>query len=133
MSEENVDLVRRLYHAWQRDEFHAPPELLDPEIEYVNPPGAIEPGVRRGLAAFVTAVEKLSEGWSSWQMEPEEFRAVGNQVAVVMRYRARARRSGIEVEGRESALLTVRDGKIVRYEWFHGPTDAIEAARGGRN
>jgi ketosteroid isomerase-like protein len=45
-----------------------------------------------------------------------------------VRYRARARSSGIEVEGRESALITVVDGKIVRYEWFHGPADALGAA-----
>ena len=60
-------------------------------------------------------------------MEPEQFSPVGNQVAVVVSYRARARSSGIEVEGRESALLTIRHGKVVRYEWFHGPDDALKA------
>src|SRR5438067_1508726 len=45
-------------------------------------------------------------------MEPEEFRAVGDdQVAVVVRYRARGRVSGVEVKGRESALWTIRNGK----------------------
>ena len=43
MSQENVEVVRRIYDAWARDDFPGPPELLDPEIEYVNPPGAIEP------------------------------------------------------------------------------------------
>ena len=33
----------------------------------------------------------------------------------------------LEVEGRESALWTVRDGKVTRYAWFHGATDALEA------
>ena len=42
-------------------------------------------------------------------------------------YRARGRGSGAEVEGHESALFTFRDGKVVRYEWFHGETDAFEA------
>jgi ketosteroid isomerase-like protein len=61
-------------------------------------------------------------------MEPEQFRAVGDQVAVVVQYRARGRGSGVEVEGRESALWTLRDGKVVRYAWFHGPAEALEAA-----
>jgi ketosteroid isomerase-like protein len=52
---------------------------------------------------------------------------VGDQVAVVVRYRSRGRTSGVEVEGRESALWTLRDGRAVRYEWFHGPEDALEA------
>jgi len=127
VSQENVEAVRALYESWARDEFPGPPELLDAEIEYVNPIGAIEPGIRRGLPEFIAAIEKLFEGWEKWQMEPEQFKAVGDQVVVVLRYQARARQSGIEVEGRESALLTLRAGKIVRYEWFHGPDDALEA------
>jgi ketosteroid isomerase-like protein len=101
---------------------------MDPEIEYVNPAGAVEPGTRRGRAAFSRAVEKLFEGWETWQAKPEHFKAVGDQVAVVLSYRARGRGSGLEVEGRESALWTLRDGRVSRYAWFHEPGDALEAA-----
>ena len=126
----NVEVVRRLYAAWKDGGFPGPPELLAADIEYVNPAGAVEPGTRHGLPAFLAAVEKLFEGWASWEMEPEDLRALGDRVAVLLAYRARARQSGIEVEGRESALLTVREGSIVRYEWFHGPQDAFEALEG---
>jgi ketosteroid isomerase-like protein len=61
-------------------------------------------------------------------MDPEQFTAVGDQVAVVVRYRARGRGSGVEMEGRESALWTVRHGKVCRYAWFHEPMEALEAA-----
>ena len=128
MSQENVEIVRRFYEAWAREEFPGPVELMDPEIEYVNPAGAVEPGTRRGRGAFARAVEKLFEGWVTWQAEPEQFKAVGDQVAVVLSYRARGRGSGLEVEGRESALWTLRDGKVSRYAWFHEPGDALEAA-----
>jgi ketosteroid isomerase-like protein len=128
MSEENVEVVRSFYAAWSRDEFPGPTELMNPHIEYVNPAGAVEPGTRRGLAAFSRAVERIFEGWETWQMEPEQFKAVADQVAVVVRYRARGRGSGVEVEGRESALWTVRDGQVVRYAWFHEPGAALEAA-----
>jgi hypothetical protein len=33
----------------------------------------------------------------------------------------------VELEGRESALLTLRNGKVTRYAWFHGPGDALSA------
>jgi ketosteroid isomerase-like protein len=128
MSQENVEIVRSFYDSWARNEFPGPLELMDPEIEYVNPAGAVEPGTRRGHAAFSSAVEKLFEGWETWQAEPEEFRVARDQVAVVLRYRAIGRGSGVEVEGRESALWTLRDGKVARYAWFHGPEDALEAA-----
>ena len=128
MSQENVEIVRRFYDAWAREEFPGPVELMDPEIEYVNPAGAVEPGTRRGRAAFTSAVEELFEGWETWQAEPEQFKDVGDQVAVVLSYRARGRGSGLEVEGRESALWTLRDGRVVRYAWFHEPAEALEAA-----
>ena len=101
---------------------------MDAEIEYVNPPEAVEPGTRRGQAAFSAAVENVFDGWESWQMEPEEFRAAGDQVVVVLRYRARGRGSGVEINGRESALWTLRDGKVARYAWFQEPAEALEAA-----
>jgi ketosteroid isomerase-like protein len=125
MSQGNVDIVRGFYEAFARDEF--PVEVIDPEVEYVNPVGAVEEGTRRGLAEFRKAVEKVFECWATWHMQPEEFTAIGNKVAVVVAYRARGRASGVESEGRESALLTLREGKVVRYEWFHDPGDARSA------
>lgn len=128
MSEENVEIVRRMYDAMERDVFpDEVADLLDPGIEYVNPPEAVEPGTREGLAEFLRAVEKLFEGWESWRARPEQLRSVGNQVAAVIRYEARGRESGVAMEGRESALWTLRDGRVVRYEWFHGPDQALDA------
>ena len=125
MSQENVEIVRRFYRAWAQAEFPGPAELMDPEIEYVNPAGAVEPGTRRGRAAFSAAVENWFEGWEVWDMEPEQYTPVRDQVVVVVRYRG----SGVQVEGRESALWTLRQGKVWRYAWFHEPGEALEAAR----
>jgi Ketosteroid isomerase-related protein len=128
MSQENVEIVRSFYDAWARDEFPGPIDLMDREIEYVNPAGAVEPGTQRGVAAFSRAVEMVFDVWETWEMDVEKFTEVGDQVAVMLGYRARGRGSGIEVKGRESALWTLRNGKVVRYAWFHEPADALEAA-----
>ena len=80
------------------------------------------------MEAFGQAVEKAFGGWENWQIEPDRFVPVGDRVAVALRYRARWRISGAEVEAFESALWTIRDGRVVRYEWFHGPGDSFEAA-----
>jgi uncharacterized protein len=128
MSQENVEIVRGIYDAWALSDFPGSEHLLDPEIEYVNPPDAVEPGTRYGLAAFRRAVEQVFvEGWESWRYEPERFTPCGDRVAVVLRYRARGRGSRVDVEGRMSALWTLRGGKVVRFEWFQGPAEALEA------
>jgi len=122
----NAEVVQAIYDAWAREERPGPVELLDAQIEYVNPAGALEPGTRRGLSGFADAVEKTYEGWDAWEMKLEQLHVAGDRVAVVVQYRARGRGSGVELEGRESALWTIRDGKAVRYEWFHGPGDALD-------
>jgi len=106
MSRENVEIVRRVYDAWARDQLPGPARLFDPKIEYVNPPDAVEPGTRHGLAAF-SRVHDMVEGWETWQIEPERFISAGERVAVVVRYRAHWRTSGVDVEAHESALWTL--------------------------
>ena len=127
MAESNIEIVQALYDAWAREEFPGPVDLLDPEIEYVNPEGAVEPGTSHGVVDFSRAVAKVFEGWATWQMEPEQFESAADRVAVVVRYRAVGRSSGVEVAGRESALWTLRNGRVVRYAWFHDPQDALKA------
>jgi ketosteroid isomerase-like protein len=128
MSQENVEIVRGIYEAWARNEFPGPADVLDAEIEYVNPPGAVEPGTRQGLPAFSRAVEQVFvEGWESWRFELESFTPRGDRVAVVLGYRARGRGSRVEVDGQLSALWTLRGGRVVRFEWFHGAHEALEA------
>jgi ketosteroid isomerase-like protein len=53
---------------------------------------------------------------------------VDDRVVAVVRYRIRGRGSGVQIEDRESALWTLRDGKVTRYQWFHGADDAAAAA-----
>lgn len=127
MTERNVEIVRAVHDAWARKEFPGPRDLLDPEIEYVNPDGAIEPGTRGGADEFSRAIAKVFDGWAIWETEPERFESVRDRVAVVVRYRAVGRSSGVEMSGRESALWTLRSGRVVRYAWFHDPQDALKA------
>ena len=128
MAQDNAEIVRRFYEAWSRDEFPGPAELLDPAVEYVNPEGAIEPGIRRGIDAFTAAGRKLLDAWDYWRCDIESLTPVDDQIVAVVRYRTRGRGSGVEIEGRESALWTLRGGKVVRYEWFHDAGDAAAAA-----
>ena len=50
MSAENVQLVRRIYDAWAREE--SARDFISADVEYVNPSYAVEPGTRRGRASF---------------------------------------------------------------------------------
>jgi hypothetical protein len=67
MSEENVEIVRRIYEEGliYRDPEGLVAELGTPDIEYVNPPYAVEPGTRRGPAEVAKALRRAHELFAS--------------------------------------------------------------------
>ena len=127
MSQENVELVKRLYDAWQRDGFGVVPALMDPDIEYVNPPYAVEPGTRRGYEGFAIAAQNVRNVYPTRRFEPLEFYDAHNRVAVRVRVVARGVGSSAEVDVERGYLFEVRDGKIVRFAWFNEPLEALQA------
>jgi ketosteroid isomerase-like protein len=123
-----VEVVRLIYQAWSAHGSPASSGLLDPRIEWVNPPGAIEPGIRRGLEAFNAAVCKLEEGFDEVRLDIDEYiDPDDDRVVVIGTWCGRGRSSGANVRRRMGYVWTIRDGKAVRFEWFHDPSGAVEA------
>ena len=131
VSAANVELVRRVYEALLRDDLEGALELMDEEIEYVNPDYAVESGRRYGHAGIRANVENMRASFTSWRFQPEEFIDAGDDVVVVGTFRARGRDSGIEIDRRQSRLWTIRDGKVTRYQWFDGPDEALDVSELG--
>jgi hypothetical protein len=120
VSEQNVQLVRTIYDLWSRGETAR--HLIDPAVEYVNPPYAVEAGTRRGRAVL----GKVREVYPDFRVEPERFIDAGEDVVVIGTARGTAR-SGVEAQWRQGYVWTVRDGKAIRFRWFSNPQEALEA------
>jgi ketosteroid isomerase-like protein len=127
MSQENVEVVKRLYEAWRREGFDVVPALMDPDIEYVNPPYAVEPGTRQGYEGFAIAAQNIRNVYPTRRFEPLEFWDAQNRVAVRARVVASGVGSSVEVDVERGYVFEVRDGKVVRYAWFNEPREALEA------
>ncbi|MQA72837.1 MAG: hypothetical protein GEU88_00525 [Solirubrobacterales bacterium] len=127
MSRENVEIVRRIYAAWVAGS-PVESDLLDSEIEWVNPEDAVETGVRRGRGAFASVAESLGDTFGDLRVDFERFIDVGDRVVVIGTMRGHGRGSGIEIERRQGYVWTIRDGRAVRFEWFSDPGAALEAA-----
>ncbi len=128
MSHQNVAIVRRIYATWTPGSSPSQSSLLHPDIEWVNPPYALEPGTRRGIDAFTSITDELDHRFEDFRMEVERLIDVGDRVAVIATMRGRGTGSGVEVENRHGSVWTVRDGKAVRFQWFQEPEEALEAA-----
>ena len=90
MPPENLDIVRKFYDSWAHSELPGPRELLDPKVEYVNPPGAIEPGIRRGIEAFNHAVDAVAAISAELLSELETTAPPKNREVEAAKARARA-------------------------------------------
>ena len=137
MSQENVELVRRLYAQLARPgstrEFErrltdgALSAFLDPGIEWVAAPRSLLAaesyrgfdGVRRFWGEFLSA-------WDEYGVEARDFYDAGDRVAVVVHIVGRTH--GLEIDETRSSLLTIRHGRVVRVEGFADPQGAREAA-----
>ena len=129
MSEENIEVVRRLYEAWRRDGFGVVPELMDPDIEYVNPPYAVEPGIRRGYQGFETAARAFSSVYADSEVSDPELEELGGRVLVRARVRTRSHGNAVPLEAERGFVFDIRDGRVVRFAWFNYFADAREYAR----
>jgi ketosteroid isomerase-like protein len=125
MPESNADIVHRLYAAWQRDGFGVVPELMAPDIEYVNPPYAVEPGVRHGHDGFAEAAGALLAIYGEYTVTAAELREAGDRVAVTARVATSSRGNAIPIEAERGYLFDVRDGKVTRFAWFNDPREAL--------
>jgi ketosteroid isomerase-like protein len=127
MSDQNVSIVLAIHEALARGESPATLELLHPDIEYVNPPGAVEPGTRRGIAAYEDALRSMHEALDDVHIEAREVIDAGDQVVVLATFTARGRSSGAQRQHEDGYVWTVRDGKAVSFQWFNDPAKALEA------
>ena len=123
MADGSVELVRRIYDAWDREE--SARDFISEDVEYVNPSYAVEPGIRHGRASF----RVVRETYEDFMIQIEEIvDAGGDDVLVLARYTASGRGSGVPLEGEHGYVWTVRDGQAVRFQWFQSHREAYEAA-----
>ena len=77
MSEATVEVVREIYRRWAANE--SPRDLIDPELEYVNPSYAVESGTSRDRRTLA----KIRDVYPDFRVEPERFIDAGEDVVVI--------------------------------------------------
>ena len=125
MSQENVEVVRRLLEAVNRRDWDAMLEGGDPEIEIVT----LMTGTHRGHAAWRRLVEQMAEELAGFQFVPDDLIDLGqNRVVAVTRWVGTGGTSGIEVPDTTIGFVYIlRDGLVVRQESFRNKAEALKA------
>ena len=133
MSEENVEIVRRVYDATsRREDATTILTFYDPEVEWDISHGPARElmghRVYRGHEGLRRFFREWYEAWETVKPALEELIDAGEHVIAVETTRGRGRTSQVEVEMPHYSVWTIRRGKVIRVVWFATREEALEAA-----
>jgi ketosteroid isomerase-like protein len=131
MSQENVEIVRRVYEAAARRDPATVLALYDPEVE-------LDPSRLQAVALFERVYHghdglrrffrEWHEAWEGIEYDYDELIDAGERVISVVTRHGRGRASGAEVEWPLALVWTIHKGKVIRLVWFPSRAQALEAA-----
>ncbi len=128
MSQENVEIVRRLIQDWGRGDYSAALDSIDPEIEVNVAYQANLDGTYRGHAGLAELMGPFWAAFEGQRIEIEEAIPVGSDVVVGVRFYGRGVRSGVEIDAPAWHVWRLREGKAVRWRLLRTKQEALEAA-----
>ena len=127
MSQENVEVVRKLFEIYNERSFAEHVELIDPEMVWDFSRVELPDGMPRGRAEFPRFIEAWDEGFESEQMEPRELIDCGDRIVATVHHSGRGKASGIEVEQTFAMVWTLGDGRAVRMDMYPSRAEALQA------
>jgi ketosteroid isomerase-like protein len=126
MSQESVRVISEIYAAVNGGELHSVLHLMTTDMEYVNPPYAVEPGTRTGTEGFADAIENLRKTFPRFEYSIDVMEQHGDDVVVTVTLHNLGR-DGEEMSWQRHHVWTLRDGKVCRVRWFSNAADARDA------
>jgi len=126
VSQENVEVVRALFEAWNACEMDAVRELFNPNVIVRGNERWPEPGPFVGRDAVMHQWQQMRETWDADALVPiSDFIDAGDRVLVrfIWRGQGHGPESNIEMTG----VHTVRNGRIFGQEFFWDHADALKA------
>jgi len=130
MSQENVEIARRVNAAFNSRDVDAVLQFFSPDAELRDLANAPD------QAGGVKGVGAIREAWTLWTAAFDELRAdieewidAGDAVICAAHWRGRGKASGMSIDVRQFDLYEFRDGKIVRATLgLKSKREALEAA-----
>lgn len=129
MPSNNVELIRRAYEAYSRDELETMLRLVDPDVEWTYlDPNLPQPGpqVCRGRQKVEAVLRQWAEHGLKAQLE--EVTGAGERVMAGTRIPGFGASFGRPGEDRAYTVFTVRGGRIVAMRDCRDRDEALEVA-----
>ncbi len=133
MSQENVEIARRIFEAFNRTFTAGTDDLyvfLDPDVEWIPVMAILEGRSYHGHEGVRQWIEDMKRDWEAFEPKPEDFRDLGDdRVLTLGSWHARGRGGDAPLDFPQAAWLgQYREGKLVRMQTFTERKDALKAA-----
>ena len=132
MSQDNAENLRAVLEAWDPEAWRrgeVDTSLLDPQVTYEdkNLPDHVRE-TYRGHEGVIRATERWLEPFAEMTIELEEILGSGDRLVSIHRVSGKAGHTGIEFSGPVAYQWTFRNGKVIHFQSFRDPSEALEAA-----
>jgi ketosteroid isomerase-like protein len=121
MSQEKVEIIRRMYDSFERGDVPAVLGQMDQQIEWKEADNFIyadgNPYV--GPQAVLEGVlMRFGSEWESFAVIPEEWLDAGNHVVVLGTYTGTHKETGREVRAQFAHVWGVKGDRVVRFQQY---------------
>ena len=127
MSQENLDIVRSGFEAWNRRDFQEATSRFSTDVEIDASERVLNPAIYKGIEGAMRFRDEIAETWDDFHIEIESLLPAGDEVVVLVRSTGRGRASGARVDARAAWVVTVSEGKVTRVRLHRDRGQALEA------
>lgn len=120
--------LKEAYDALNRNDIPAFLQILDPQIERIEPDGFPGAGTYHGLEAVKAHFSHHRGNWAEGSCETERFVVAGERIIVFVHVRVRLKDETEWREGHIADVFTFRNGKAIQFRTFIDRRQAIEWA-----
>ena len=128
MSEDNVDLARRAYEAFNRGDVETVLTLVDENVEIASRLAPLGEGSYHGHEGVRRWFQNLWDTFPDWRSELVELRDAGDITVGTVRIRGHGRESGAPLDQTIWQVMQWRNGECVRLTPYDSEAEALEAA-----
>jgi ketosteroid isomerase-like protein len=129
MSQDHVEIVKRVIDAFNRRDVDAIFECVDPDLEWFPAmPVTFAGGAFRGREGIESYVGEIRDAWEEYRVVGEEIRDLDDRVLALSRVEALGVRSGGRVDSAMGQIYDFRGGKISRIRTYLDHDEALRAA-----
>jgi ketosteroid isomerase-like protein len=128
MSQENVEIVRRIYERLNRGDIEGVVGLCDDDFVMDMSERVFNPDTYRGHDGIRRFYDGVTDAWESYLWDVEEARVTGDSVVAMLHCEGQSHEGGPGVDWRVAWLWKLRRGRAVYVRFYRHRAKALQAA-----